>query len=186
MTITVVIGEPPYGKERVYSALRFALAARFEGDEAAVEVGFDLDWEAEDGVEFCGEGAEFGIAVEAGDGLAFAGSEGPVGESAGELFGFEAEHGGGGIGGFGVPEDAAFAVDAGGAGGPGNPGGVGRAHDPGQAEAVDYAEGFLCGVFDDVGGVGAERDLLVDFVEEFDFLVAKGELAGEAVDLVLL
>ena len=31
MTITVVIGEPPYGKERVYSALRFALAARFEG-----------------------------------------------------------------------------------------------------------------------------------------------------------
>ena len=31
MTITVVIGEPPYGKERVYSAFRFALAARFEG-----------------------------------------------------------------------------------------------------------------------------------------------------------
>jgi tRNA 2-thiouridine synthesizing protein D len=30
-SITVVIGEPPYGKERVYSAFRFALAARFEG-----------------------------------------------------------------------------------------------------------------------------------------------------------
>ncbi len=26
-TITVIIGEPPYGKERVYSTLRFALAA---------------------------------------------------------------------------------------------------------------------------------------------------------------
>lgn len=32
-SITVVIGEPPYGKERVYTAFRFALAARFEGHE---------------------------------------------------------------------------------------------------------------------------------------------------------
>jgi len=30
-TFTVVIGEPPYGKERVYTTFRFALAARFEG-----------------------------------------------------------------------------------------------------------------------------------------------------------
>ena len=30
-SITVVVGEPPYGKERVYSALRFILTALFEG-----------------------------------------------------------------------------------------------------------------------------------------------------------
>lgn len=30
-SITVVVGDPPYGKERVYSALRFILAALFEG-----------------------------------------------------------------------------------------------------------------------------------------------------------
>jgi tRNA 2-thiouridine synthesizing protein D len=30
-TITVVVGEPPYGKERVYSTLRFVLAALHEG-----------------------------------------------------------------------------------------------------------------------------------------------------------
>ena len=30
-TITVVVGEPPYGKERVYSTLRFVLAAFYEG-----------------------------------------------------------------------------------------------------------------------------------------------------------
>lgn len=30
-TITVVIGEPPYGKERVYTALRFTLSALSEG-----------------------------------------------------------------------------------------------------------------------------------------------------------
>ncbi len=32
-TITVVVGEPPYGKERVYSALRFVLAALAEGHQ---------------------------------------------------------------------------------------------------------------------------------------------------------
>ena len=30
-TITVLVGEPPYGKERVYSTLRFVLAALHEG-----------------------------------------------------------------------------------------------------------------------------------------------------------
>jgi tRNA 2-thiouridine synthesizing protein D len=35
-SVTVITGEPPYGKERVYSALRFALAARFEGHEVNV------------------------------------------------------------------------------------------------------------------------------------------------------
>lgn len=30
-TITVIVGEPPYGKERVYSTLRFVLAALHEG-----------------------------------------------------------------------------------------------------------------------------------------------------------
>ncbi len=30
-TITVVVGEPPYGKERVYTTLRFVLAAVHEG-----------------------------------------------------------------------------------------------------------------------------------------------------------
>ncbi len=30
-SITVVVGEPPYGKERVYSTLRFVLAALHEG-----------------------------------------------------------------------------------------------------------------------------------------------------------
>ena len=35
-SITIMTGEPPYGKERVYSALRFALAARFEGHDVNV------------------------------------------------------------------------------------------------------------------------------------------------------
>ena len=30
-SITVVVGDPPYGKERVYSALRFVLTALVEG-----------------------------------------------------------------------------------------------------------------------------------------------------------
>jgi len=30
-TITVIVGEPPYGKERIYSTLRFVLAALHEG-----------------------------------------------------------------------------------------------------------------------------------------------------------
>lgn len=30
-TITVMVGEPPYGKERVYSTLRFVLSALHEG-----------------------------------------------------------------------------------------------------------------------------------------------------------
>lgn len=30
-TITIMVGEPPYGKERVYTTLRFALAALHEG-----------------------------------------------------------------------------------------------------------------------------------------------------------
>jgi len=30
-TLTVVVGEPPYGAERVYSALRFAMVALHEG-----------------------------------------------------------------------------------------------------------------------------------------------------------
>ncbi|MDO8586872.1 MAG: DsrE family protein [Armatimonadota bacterium] len=32
-SITVLVGEPPYGKERVYSAFRFALAALYEGHD---------------------------------------------------------------------------------------------------------------------------------------------------------
>jgi len=33
-TITVVVGDPPYGKERVYTALRFSLVALHEGHQA--------------------------------------------------------------------------------------------------------------------------------------------------------
>jgi tRNA 2-thiouridine synthesizing protein D len=32
-TITVVVGDPPYGKERVYTALRFSLVALHEGHQ---------------------------------------------------------------------------------------------------------------------------------------------------------
>src|SRR4030067_3146733 len=32
-TITVVVGAPPYGKERVYTALRFSLVALHEGHQ---------------------------------------------------------------------------------------------------------------------------------------------------------
>ena len=32
-TITVVVGDPPYGKERVYTALRFSLAALHQGHQ---------------------------------------------------------------------------------------------------------------------------------------------------------
>ncbi|MBI3090105.1 MAG: DsrE family protein [Candidatus Tectomicrobia bacterium] len=32
-TITVIVGEPPYGKERLYTTLRFVLAARYENHE---------------------------------------------------------------------------------------------------------------------------------------------------------
>jgi tRNA 2-thiouridine synthesizing protein D len=35
-SITVITGEPPYGKQRVYSALRFALAAGFEGNDVNI------------------------------------------------------------------------------------------------------------------------------------------------------
>jgi tRNA 2-thiouridine synthesizing protein D len=33
-TITVVVGDPPYGKERMYTALRFSLVALHEGHQA--------------------------------------------------------------------------------------------------------------------------------------------------------
>jgi tRNA 2-thiouridine synthesizing protein D len=33
-TITVVLGDPPYGKQRVYTALRFSLVALHEGHQA--------------------------------------------------------------------------------------------------------------------------------------------------------
>jgi tRNA 2-thiouridine synthesizing protein D len=36
MTFTIAIADPPYGKERPYTALRFALAAQFEGHEVRV------------------------------------------------------------------------------------------------------------------------------------------------------
>ena len=32
-TITIIVGEPPYGKERVYTTLRFALAALSQGHQ---------------------------------------------------------------------------------------------------------------------------------------------------------
>ncbi len=32
-TMTVILGEPPYGKERAYTALRFCLAALHQGHE---------------------------------------------------------------------------------------------------------------------------------------------------------
>lgn len=32
-TMTVILGEPPYGKERAYTTLRFVLAAMHEGHE---------------------------------------------------------------------------------------------------------------------------------------------------------
>jgi len=32
-TITVVVGDPPYGKQRVYTALRFSLVALHEGHQ---------------------------------------------------------------------------------------------------------------------------------------------------------
>lgn len=33
-SITVAVGDPPYGKQRVYTALRFSLAALHEGHQA--------------------------------------------------------------------------------------------------------------------------------------------------------
>ncbi len=33
-SITVVVGDPPYGKQRVYTALRFSLVALHEGHQA--------------------------------------------------------------------------------------------------------------------------------------------------------
>jgi len=33
-TITVVLGDPPYGRQRVYTALRFSLVALHEGHQA--------------------------------------------------------------------------------------------------------------------------------------------------------
>ncbi len=34
VTITVVVGDPPYGRQRVYTALRFLLVALHEGHQA--------------------------------------------------------------------------------------------------------------------------------------------------------
>ncbi|MDO8682746.1 MAG: DsrE family protein [Armatimonadota bacterium] len=47
--ITVLIGEPPYGKERVYTAFRFALAAKFEGHDVNVFMLEDAVWGAKKG-----------------------------------------------------------------------------------------------------------------------------------------
>ena len=43
-TITVAVGDPPYGKERVYTALRFALAAIHDGHKVNLFVFEDAVW----------------------------------------------------------------------------------------------------------------------------------------------
>lgn len=48
-SITVLVGEPPYGKERIYSAFRFALAARFEGHDVNLFLLEDAVWAAKQG-----------------------------------------------------------------------------------------------------------------------------------------
>jgi len=48
-TITVITGEPPYGRERVYSALRFSLAALSEGHRVNMFIFEDAVWAAKKG-----------------------------------------------------------------------------------------------------------------------------------------
>jgi len=48
-TITVAVGDPPYGKERVYTALRFSLVALHEGHQVNLFVFEDAVWAAKRG-----------------------------------------------------------------------------------------------------------------------------------------
>ncbi len=48
-TITVAVGDPPYGKERVYTALRFSLVALHEGHQVNLFIFEDAVWAAKRG-----------------------------------------------------------------------------------------------------------------------------------------
>ncbi len=48
-TITVAVGDPPYGKERVYTALRFSLLALHEGHQVNLFIFEDAVWMAKKG-----------------------------------------------------------------------------------------------------------------------------------------
>jgi tRNA 2-thiouridine synthesizing protein D len=48
-TITVGVGDPSYGKERVYTALRFALVALHEGHRVNLFIFEDAVWAAKKG-----------------------------------------------------------------------------------------------------------------------------------------
>ena len=48
-TITVAVGDPPYGKERVYTALRFSLVALHEGHQVNLFAFEDAVWAAKKG-----------------------------------------------------------------------------------------------------------------------------------------
>ncbi len=49
--MTVLVADAPYGRERLYSALRFALAARFEGHSVNLFLLEDAVWAAKRGQE---------------------------------------------------------------------------------------------------------------------------------------
>jgi tRNA 2-thiouridine synthesizing protein D len=48
-TITVAVGDPPYGKQRVYTALRFSLVALHEGHRVNLFLFEDAVWAAKKG-----------------------------------------------------------------------------------------------------------------------------------------
>lgn len=48
-TITVAVGEPPYGQQRVYTALRFSLVALHEGHQVNMFIFEDAVWAAKTG-----------------------------------------------------------------------------------------------------------------------------------------
>lgn len=48
-TITVAVGDPPYGKERVYTALRFSLVALHQGHQVNLFIFEDAVWMAKKG-----------------------------------------------------------------------------------------------------------------------------------------
>lgn len=50
-SITVAVGDPPYGKQRVYTALRFSLAALHEGHQANLFLLEDAVFAAKKGQE---------------------------------------------------------------------------------------------------------------------------------------
>jgi predicted peroxiredoxin len=61
-TITVVLGDPPYGKQRVYTALRFSLVALHEGHQANLFLLEDAVFAAKRGRLEAGGGAPWWVS----------------------------------------------------------------------------------------------------------------------------